>query len=356
LASFTALPKKEEHQMYPKSRRIVRQVVGLGLLVALTALALNACGAGGQENNSSDSSEPRATNLEGKILFARKGGKYKDETIFTAAANGTHERRISGFGMTCCPRFSPDGTKVSWGATSPDGERFTTAIVRADGSHPQKIPIRDPTLNLGPGLWSPDGKQIAFEGWDDSNRQRNGVYIADVPDGKNLHRLTRNPLGSTDVPMDFSPDGSRMVFLRSEPVEDAFYGSLFVANVDGTGLHRITPPGSHIQSARWSPDGEWIVFGSTGSTPWNVIEMVRPDGTGQKTVFEDPDGGSAFTPIWSPDSQKIMFALIGNSEYSKPEDEMNNKVYVINEDGKGLAEVLDTPDFKKLADWVDMEG
>ena len=81
--------------------------------------------------------------------------------------------------------------------------------------------------------------------------------------------------------------------------------------------------------------------------------MVRPDGTGQKKAFEDPDfGGSAFTPIWSPDSHKIMFALIGNSEYSKPEEQMNNKLCVINEDGKGLAVVLDTPDFKRLADWA----
>jgi Tol biopolymer transport system component len=123
-------------------------------------------------------------------------------------------------------------------------------------------------------------------------------------------------------------------------------------NVDGTGLHRITPPGSHTQSARWSPDGKWIVFGSTGSEAGQTIEAVRPDGTGQKTVFEDPDGGSAITPIWSPDGHKIMFALIRNSEYSKPEDQIDNNLYVMNEEGKGLAVVLDTPDFKSTTDWV----
>jgi hypothetical protein len=47
-----------------------------------------------------------------------------------------------------------------------------------------------------------------------------------------------------------------------------------------------------------------------------------------------------------------MFALIGASEYSKPEDQINNKLYVMNEEGKGLAVVLDTPDFKSTADWV----
>ena len=330
---------------------LVRSAVWLVLLGPLVVLALSACG-GGQGNSGSDSSAPRAKNLDGEILFARKGGKYKDETIYTAKANGAHERRISDFGGQCCPRLSPGGTKVSHSATAPDGERFTTAIVHADGSKPQLIPIRDPTLNLGCSIWSPDGKQMACEAWDDSNSERNGLYLADAPDGQNLVQLTRNPLGTTDLPQDFSPDGSRIVFLRAEPVEDALFGTLYVVNVDGTGLRRITPPGSHIQTARWSPDGKWIVFGSTGSEPYQVIEAVRPDGTGQKKVFEDPDGGSAFTPTWSPDGNKIMFGLIANSEYSKPEEQMDNKLCVIDEDGKGLAVVLDTPDFRKLADWA----
>jgi hypothetical protein len=44
--------------------------------------------------------------------------------------------------------------------------------------------------------------------------------------------------------------------------------------------------------------------------------------------------------------------LISSSEYGKPESEMNNRLCVINEDGKGFAVVLATADFKRLADWV----
>ena len=46
-----------------------------------------------------------------------------------------------------------------------------------------------------------------------------------------------------------------------------------------------------------------------------------------------------------------MFALIGEKEYYKSEEQRNSKLSVINEDGKGLAVVLDTPDFKRLSDW-----
>ena len=77
----------------------------------------------------------------------------------------------------------------------------------------------------------------------------NGVYIGRVPDGTDLVRLTRNPAKADDIPMDFSPDGSRMVILRTgidKTISDtgAPTGSLFVMNVDGTDLHRITPPKS----------------------------------------------------------------------------------------------------------------
>jgi dipeptidyl aminopeptidase/acylaminoacyl peptidase len=330
---------------------LVRSIVWLVLLVTLVVLALSACG-GGQGDSGADSSAPRATNLHGKIAFIREGGKYSEVTVFTAAANGTHVRRLSDFGES--PRFSPDGTKVMMAGPTSDGQRITAGIVHSDGSHLQRIPLRDPTLNLGVGAWAPDGKQMALEGWDDSDPDRNGVYIVGVPDGKGLTRLTKNP--DHDVPMDFSPDGSQIVFLRAEPDTDPITGSLYVVNVNGTGLHRITPPGLDVGgTARWAPNGKEIVFAGSPTEPRGSIRVVQPDGTGLKKVFEDPKGGTAAAPTWSPDGHKIMFALIKASALNKA-GLQPDKLCVIDEDGKGFAVVLDSPDFKNLPDWVGMEG
>jgi len=330
---------------------LVRSIVWLVLLVTLVVLALSACG-GGQGDSGADSSAPRATNLHGKIAFIREGGKYSEVTVFTAAANGTHVRRLSDFGES--PRFSPDGTKVMMAGPTSDGQRVTAGIVHSDGSHLQRIPLRDPTLNLGVGAWAPDGKQMALEGWDDSDPDRNGVYIVGVPDGKGLTRLTKNP--DHDVPMDFSPDGSQIVFLRAEPDTDPITGSLYVVNVNGTGLHRITPPGLDVgATARWAPNGKEIVFAGSPTEPRGSIRVVQPDGTGLKKVFEDPKGGTAAAPTWSPDGHKIMFALIKASALNKA-GLQPDKLCVIDEDGKGFAVVLDSPDFKNLPDWVGMEG
>jgi len=314
--------------------------------IPLITLALS-CSTG-----SSKSSAPRAPNLQGKILFIREGGKYGEGRVFTAAANGTNVRQISDFG--CCPRFSSEGTKVMMAGPTRDGERITAGIVHADGSHLHKIPLRDPTLNLGAGAWAPDGKQMALEGWDDSNPDRNGAYIVGVPDGKGLARLTSHP--DHDIPMDFSPDGSQIVFLRTEPATDPPAGSLYVVNVDGTGLHRITPPGIDVgTTARWGPSGKEIVFSGPSTEPRSSIRIVHPDGTGLRKVFEDPKGGTAAAPSWSPDGHRIMFVLIKASALDTP-GLQPNRLCVIDEDGKGFAVVLDTPDYKSQPDWVDAEG
>ncbi len=321
------------------------------MLISALALALTTVGCGSQ-GATSGSSAPRAPNLRGRIVFMREGEYNGKLTILTAAANGTDVRQISDFGEA--PRFSPDGTKVMMVGPTSDGKRVTAGIVNSDGSHLQRIPLRDPSLNLGAGAWAPDGKRLALEGWDDSNPERSGVYLVGVPDGTGLVRLTKHP--DHDIPMDFSPDGSQIVFLRAEPDTDPITGSLYVVNVDGTGLHRITPPGLDVgAAARWSPDGKEIVFSGPTTEPQGSIRVVHPDGAGLQKVYEDPKGGTAAAPTWSPDGHKIMFALIKASALDTP-GLQPDKLCVIDEDGKGFTVVLDTPYYKANPDWVGMEG
>ena len=326
-----------------------RRVGAMAVMVVSMALIVFVVGC---SSGSPEASAPQAPNLHGKIVFIREGEYNGKVTVFTAAADGTDVRRISDYGGG--PLFSPDGTEIMMAGPTPDGQRITAGIVRGDGSHLRTIPIRDPSLNLGPGAWSPDGKRMATESWDDSNPDRNGVYLVGVPDGRGLTRLTRNP--DHDIPLDFSPDGKRIVFLRAEAATNPPTGSLYVVNVDGTGVHRITPPGIDVGAqARWSPDGKEIVFSGPPTEPQGSIRVVQPDGTGFRKVFEDPKGGTAATPTWSPDGKKIMFALIKKSALHTP-GLQPNKLCVIDEDGKGFAVVLDTPYYKTAPDWVDTES
>jgi hypothetical protein len=154
-----------------------RLAVMVAMMVSMVLIVLVV----GCSSGSPEASASRAPNLHGKIVFIREGKYNGKVTIFTAAANGTHVRQLSDFGEG--PRFSPDGTKVMMAVPAPEGQRITAGIIHSDASHLRTIPLRDPSLNLGWGAWAPSGKQMALEGWDDSNPDRNGVYIVGVPDG-----------------------------------------------------------------------------------------------------------------------------------------------------------------------------
>ncbi len=53
---------------------------------------------------------------------------------------------------------------------------------------------------------------------------------------------------------------------------------------------------------KWSPDGQWIAFSMPKA---NGIGLVRPDGSGLRTLTTEPGSGYKFA--WSPDATRIAF-------------------------------------------------
>ena len=65
---------------------------------------------------------------------------------------------------------------------------------------------------------------------------------------------------------------------------------LFVANIDGTGIRRVTPEGQDAYGAQWSPDGSMIVYQQRdGSTQQLGNLFVLDVRTGQRTQLTDFD-------------------------------------------------------------------
>jgi Tol biopolymer transport system component len=326
-----------------RRRPSVLGVASLVVCVVALGLSMTVSGSSGSPRVRSETI-PIQT-LKGKILFTRAGGKFGDETVFTATASGRRVQRITGFGKTCCPRWAADGKHIVIGAQSPDG-RITTGIVNPDGSHERKVPLPSGTLNLGcasGGL--PKSGLLACEGWDDADPGRSGLYTLRAADGGDLMQVTHST-GGHDIPMDFAPDGSRIFFLREATK------SLFVVNADGSDLHRVTPATMRVgvvgnAGGRLSPDGLWIVFTKDGA-----IWMIRSDGSGLKKIFRDRKGREAITPTWSPNGQLILFGLGPGRSTATPGQARPNALYVITAHGTKLTRVLASPDWKREPDWT----
>jgi Tol biopolymer transport system component len=289
--------------------------------------------------------------LPGRLFFTHTT-EGDVQTALVTDADGT--RQLTQPGEVCCVlRKSPVDDRLLVLPSLSFDPPLTGGTLGGDGGTVTPLPRTDDRLSLVPSAWSPDGARIAFEGWDEENPARTGIYTARAADGADLVRVTDRPGLFHDVPLDYSPDGRRLVFYRStHPDPDPYTGgSLWVINIDGTAGRQIsTEEAPPTVWARWSPDGSRILFAAERLADTGPVWTIRPDGSELTTVYRYEDGGFAIAPDWSPDGSRIVFALDpGNDEFTHPP----NRVYVIDADGTDLQLVNDTDDFKRSLDWTD---
>ena len=284
--------------------------------------------------------------LDGRILLT-------GETLDVANADGTDRREVHPPGAYCCVnRISPDRTQILVMPGTDETGSVRGGTLSLDGTEFRLLPRPDETLNLVPEAWSPDGERIAFEGWDDSDASRTGIYIARA-NGSDLVRVTSNAGLPHDSALDWSPDGTQLLFYRAVRAEPDFPidtdGDLWVVNVDGTDAHELDAGDVRPWwQARWSPDGSRILFVEERLQPTGAIWTVRPDGSELTKLFEDADGRFARGAIWSPDGTRIMFQLdsITDSFVHRP-----NQIYAVNADGSGLTLIVEGHEYKTVFEW-----
>ena len=308
----------------------MRAVLLRAILVILASAALGVAALAAPAGAS-----PRGTN--GQITYDINGGTG----VVTANPDGSSARLLVP--STCCGDFSPDGSKLAVPYLTADG-RIGPATINADGTGYTPFPIHDHTLNIGcgTGSWSPDGKRLACETWDDSNSARNGIYTISSADGSGLTRITANPLGGHDIPGSYSPDGTRIVFLRSDANQNS--AGVFVVKTNDGQLRQILPASMIINiGVDWSPQGNEIIF-SRHVTPdvLGSIWVVHANGTGLHEIhirgldcgasYSDPSGVGCHGARWSPDGKKIIFVAVSPATGIK-------NIYTANADGTGLTQV-----------------
>ena len=276
----------------------------------------------------------------GQIAFAREIPRLEDTASFRIDPDGTDQARLLR-GASGGPHWSPDGGEIAVNAcANPPDCTTAAAIVDPDtGQLARWFPFADPDVFSACVVWSPDGSRLACEGFGDTDPDLNGIYSIDASDGTDLTRITSNP-GGDDIPGDYSPDGTRIVFLRTDPDRrEGRNEALFIAQVDGPGSpQRVTPWGLSEETGSWSPDGTTILFAGNG-----VLYTVPAEG-GDVVRFRLPRRGAAFDPAWSPNGERIAFGFF--ARHTRQSD-----IWIANENTGGMHPVTQTRRSEHFPNW-----
>lgn len=119
-----------------------------------------------------------------------------------------------------------------------------------------------------------------------------------------------------------SPDGKQVAFVVRETDYDANKGrtDVWLANVDGSGVRRLTTSPDSDNEPRWSADGKWVYFASTRSGSEQVWR-IDPRGGEAEQVTKLPLDINGFKLF--PDGKRILLALEVYPDAAKLEDTVN---------------------------------
>jgi Tol biopolymer transport system component len=226
---------------------------------------------------------------DGESLILNIGEKQRLELL----SNGQTQVLPDSEGYT--PIFSPDKTHFAYDNCPYDtgnpyewSKSVELFVVETDNTANPRI-----IKNACFPAWSPSGNQIAFTSQqsDDADPE---IYIQNL-DGSKLHRLTTNR--GADVFPKWSPTANHIVFQTvSEDDPNTIY------RVDVNGQHRVRIDDSYsISPPRvWSPDGQTLLY----TDSLQLLCVLKGDATKSDCLLD----GGIFDVIWSPDGTQAAYS------------------------------------------------
>lgn len=237
--------------------------------------------------------------------------------IWTMNPDGSGKRAIvtDPYQQPYSAAVNPAGNKVAFttgGRTLPQSGLF---VINLDGSGRRNVlrgraaikAARNPT-------WSPDGRQLAFIGAD-SDYQFD-VWVINV-DGTGLRRVTRCDCDGNFITPKWNPRNARQMLWSPNGYDLAVLDPVSGASkqiYDNSQSGRF-----NIVDYSWSPDGQSV---AVSGSPWNDgstnVSVMNADGSGLVTVADDPE--RFYTePVWSPDGASIAVTS-GRADVALNED------------------------------------
>jgi Tol biopolymer transport system component len=186
------------------------------------------------------------------------------------------------------PRFAPNGAEILF--TRPDGAG--TSLFRAPllGGEARRL-----LEGATEGDWSPDGTRVAFLRLQSENGQTVTVVGVAAADGSGAREIARVP-GGMRAPR-WSPDGRSLAMV---PAPGALLAGaqqgVVIVDVEKGGM-RVVPapdPRRSLSAAAWAAGGEIVYL--------QAESVVSAAGSAGLLVRQDATGGRVLSRSWSPSS------------------------------------------------------
>lgn len=211
--------------------------------------------------------------------------------------------------------FSPDGQSIIGNARREGEETLHVYTIRLDGSEARRINDQGADACA---YYFPDGERLVWTStkdhpemdpgdYSDPQRYPQGaeLYVSDLV-GANIRRLTDNEVYDAEVSV--SPDGNWILFTRQ--IEGKL--DLWRMRVDGSDEQQITfTPEEQEGGSFFLPDGDTIIYRA-----WRIedegqrgmpmtIYTISADGTGKRRITHDE--GTHWAPYPAPDGEHFVF-------------------------------------------------
>lgn len=232
-----------------------------------------------------------------KILFTSYQSGGPDLYAYDLSSNRT-QKISAGSGIDIGGQQDPLSSTVVFSGS--DGGDSNIYAVQIDGKKRRPLIMGD-GIDVEP-TFSPNGRMLAFVSGRFGNPH---IFLAHLDRSRSRLRVTKDQrltwAGWYNANPAFSPDSQKIAFAGYDREIDRF--DIFMMDVDGKHLERLTLKTADNESPSWSPHGQLLVFHSNRVGNSNVkrvpaLYLMRRDGSGQRKIALPLY--SAQSPKWGP--------------------------------------------------------